>query len=136
MKAKRVKITIESIRDYVLLMNSFFHLTDKEVDVLCEFIKEKIRRSQMEKDPNTHLFHHSVKRKISRDAFGKSHHHWINGYVMNLKEKNALIPLEEDSHYKINKGLIPSGENKIVISIDWNTNEEKKQTNEQKGTNR
>lgn len=124
MKAKRVNVTIGSIRDYVLMMNSFFDLTDKEIDVLCEFIKERLRRAKEDGSPNTHLFHHSVKRKISKEAFNKSHHHWINGYIMNLKDKNALIPLQEDGHYQINKGLIPSGEGQIIININWKTNNE------------
>lgn len=123
MKAKRVNITISSIRDYVLMMNSFFNLTEKEIDVLCEFIKEKLKRSSRDKSPTTHLFHHSVKSKISREAFGKSHHHWINGYIMNLKQKGALIPLSEDGHYEINKGLVPSGESEVIIDITWKTNE-------------
>jgi len=106
----------------VKLMNSFFNLTDKEIDVLCEFIKEKLRRAGLENKPAKHLFHHSVKREISRNKFNKSHHHWINGYVMDLKKKGALIPLGPDGHYKISKGLIPAGENKIIIDIDWNTN--------------
>lgn len=123
MKAKRVNITIGSVRDYVLMMNSFFNLTEKEIDVLCEFIKEKLRRAKDEVSPNTHLFHHSVKRKISKEAFGKSHHHWINGYIMNLKEKKALIPLPQDGHYRINKGVVPTGESKVIININWNTDE-------------
>lgn len=122
MKAKRVNITISSVRDYVLMMNSFFNLTDKEIDVLCEFIKEKLRRAKDDYDSNTHLFHHSVKKKISREKFDRKHHYWINGYIMNLKDKGALVELEEDSHYQINKGLIPTGEHQIIIDINWKTN--------------
>lgn len=122
MEAKRAEVTISSIKDYVRLMNTFFQLTEMEIDVLCEFIKEKIKRAKDNSDSNAHLFHHSVKRRISRDSFNRSHHHWINGYIMNLKEKGALIPLEEDGHYKINRGLVPTGEGKIIIDINWNTN--------------
>lgn len=123
MKAKRVSVTVDSVEDYIRLMNTFFQLTDKEIEVISEFIKEKLRRSSGDSSPNTHLFHHSIKRKISKNKFGKTHHHWMNGYIMNLKKKNALIPLAEDGHYEINKGLVPTGEGKIVININWNRNE-------------
>lgn len=124
MKTKRAKVTLSSVEEYVRLMNSFFNLTDMEIKVLCEFIKEKLKRSQSNKEPNTHLFHHSVKNRISRKKFGRTQHHWINGYIMNLKKKGALIPLEEQGHYEINKGLVPTGENKIVIDINWKTDGE------------
>lgn len=123
MKTKRAEVTLTSVEDYVRLMNSFFNLTDMEIRVLCEFIKERIRRSKDPNKYNTHLFHHSVKDKISRSEFDRSNHYWINGYVKDLKEKGALISMEENGHYQINKGLIPSGESKIIININWKTDE-------------
>lgn len=121
MKAKRVEVTLSSIEDYVRLMNSFFSLTDMEIRVLCEFIKEKLKRENSSNSHNVHLFHHSIKDKISRREFGKSSHYWINGYVKSLKDKGALVPLDEENHYQINRGLVPTGENKIVIDIKWRT---------------
>lgn len=121
MKTKKASVTLSSIKDYVRLMNNFFSLTDMELEVLCEFIKERIRRKRSEKTYSTHLFHHSVKKKISRGKFDRKNYYWMNGYIMKLKEKNALIPEGEDGQYRINKALVPSGENKIVIEINWKT---------------
>lgn len=121
-KVKKASITIKSVEDYLEMMNGFFGLTDKELKVLAEFVKEKIRRAQNDEDTDIHLFHHSVKRKIAK-AMGKNNHYWINGYIMNLKQKDALIPLGEEGHYKITRALVPEGEQKIEIMINWDKDE-------------
>lgn len=123
MKAKRAKITLNSIEDYVRMMNGLFGLTDREIDVLSEFIKEKLYREQNDIDANVHLFHHSVKKRIAK-RLGKKSHHWINGYIMDLKKKGAIVPLGEEGKYRINKGIMPRGEDKVVIEINWNMGNE------------
>ena len=115
-KVKKISVHIGSVEDYLEMMNGFFGLTDTEKQVLAQFIKEKLSSSNGFSAP--HLFHHTVKRRISK-RMGRKNHYWLNGYVMSLKKKNALISKEGEGEYEINRALIPDGEQRVEININW-----------------
>jgi len=116
-RRKKAKIKISSTKQYIEVLNGLFDMTEMELQVLEQFIKAK--QGIDRKDAAIHPFDPLVKKEIAKRLGKKDDHYWLNGYVMNLKRKGALIPLDETGHYQIHPLLVPQGENEICIQVEW-----------------
>lgn len=110
-------------RVYLSILNGILKLTDKEIEILAEFmaikeIDDASKKFISEKERNELLFS-GGNRKLIRTKIGTSPHN-LNNYIKTLKEKGALI--EKDGTLAINpKIYIPSVQNKNSIVFDLET---------------
>ena len=110
---KRIKVPINSIRDYIELFNGLFGLTESEIEVLSEFIRMDLSLQNSGKDdvnPFTTDIKKRVAENLERDNFNT-----LNTYIKRLKDKKAISPTNEG--YEINRILIPTNDDKIEIQL-------------------
>lgn len=108
---KKIKVSIDSTRDYIQLLNGLFNLTNSEMDVLAEFVKLKVSLDKSDIDINA--FSTQAKKKVA-ERLNKEDFNTLNTYIKRLKDKGAIHPTQEG--YRIVRYLIPT--NKIVMHIN------------------
>jgi folate-dependent phosphoribosylglycinamide formyltransferase PurN len=87
------------------------------LNILVEFIRASlaIKEAGRDLDPFSAEMKKEIHKRLRPE---KEHHYWLNGYVKTLKDKNALM--EDEDTYTIHPLLMPSGEGRITINLDWN----------------
>jgi hypothetical protein len=122
-KTKTFSITIESLEEYVQLQNGLFQLTEREQEVLAEFIRATL--AIRVRGASTNPFSAEITKQISnRLEPRKDHHYWLNNYVKTLKDKGAILPHEGD--YRVHPLLIPNmqtDQEQIAINVNWESDE-------------
>tara|TARA_R110000803_G_scaffold83228_1_gene149385 strand:- start:256 stop:618 length:363 start_codon:yes stop_codon:yes gene_type:complete len=104
---RRIRIPINSVSDYVTLLNGIFKLTDMEIRVISELI------SRVKKD--IEAFSPLAKISIAKKLDIKS----IDSYIRKLLSKDALR--KEGSVYTINALLLPGKHRHILFDLDLNS---------------
>jgi hypothetical protein len=82
MENKTVKVSGDPIRAYITLWNGTWRLTDKEVDVLSEFLRSYL--------------------KLKKDGLKEP---YLSKYLFSLKKKNIILETENGS--TIDERVIP-----------------------------
>lgn len=104
------KIKLKSDKMYVRLLNGMFQLTDKEMEVLVEFIK--VHKEYKGVNVFTSEFKKLVAKRLEMGNFNL-----LNTYIKVLTQKNALIKSQSLS-YAINPVLlIKPGQ--TAIEFNW-----------------
>jgi len=110
---KRIKVPINSIRDYIELFNGLFGLTESEIEVLTEFVRMNLSLENAGKgDVNT--FSTDIKKRVAENL-DRDNFNTLNTYIKRLKDKKAISPTNEG--YEINRILIPTNDDKIEIHV-------------------
>lgn len=96
---KVVNVRINSVRQYVTILNGLFNLTSREIDVLAKFIEKYL----ILKDTGISVFSLDVKKQVASEL-GIDDFNRLNVYIKKLKDKRALIPTKDG--YKIRPILL------------------------------
>jgi hypothetical protein len=108
-----IKISIDSIEDYLTLFDGIFKFTDTEKEILCEFIKAHY--SVVSNNLDINAFSTVIKKKIAK-RLDRENFYTLNTYIKRLKDKKAIIEVE--GGYEINKVLLPNKVNKISFVLE------------------
>jgi hypothetical protein len=107
MENKTVKVSGDPIRAYITLWNGTWRLTDKEVDVLSEFLRSylKLKKDGL-KEPylSKYLFSLDNRKEIKEKITNISDQGIVN-YLSSLKKKNIILETENGS--TIDERVIP-----------------------------
>ncbi len=104
---------LTSVRKYLTLFSGIFQLTEAELDVLAEMIRYKLKGlyARTDSDP----FSTSAKKHIAK-RLEMSNPYSINTYLQRLRRKGAIV------NNQFHPWLVPMGETKIEITLEWKLN--------------
>lgn len=109
--AKKFETNIQDLEDYIDLFNGIFGLTKMEKQILLYLLTAGLQG----REPFSPETKKEIANEMNRDG-----HYFLNGYIQNLKEKEALLPGEKSGDYDFHPLLIPAGEKQIIINVEWN----------------
>lgn len=109
MSSDIITINLKNTKQYIILLNGLFQLTDKEVIILEAFINKHRELEGLDID----VFSAEIKKQIAK-SLDIDNFNTLNVYVKRLKDKRALI--YKDGSYKINSMLM---DRKKGIRFRW-----------------
>lgn len=104
---------ITSVRKYLTIFSGIFQLTEAELDILAEMIRYQLIGAY--KGTGADPFSPDAKKAIAARLDMKNPYS-INTYLQRLRTKGAVIGAQ------IHPWLLPKGEGKIEINLEWNLN--------------
>lgn len=97
MKKRRITVNIDTTLKYIQLWNGIFNLTDKEAEILSQFIEvNKVK-------DNDNVCDVSNKKDVAA-LVGIKDYNTLNNYIKRFKDKRVLIK-QENGDYKVNPFL-------------------------------
>ena len=96
-KTTRVSTSIGSIKDYFLLFNWKFKLTDMELSILSEFANLATDDDDLFSVEN---------KKLVATYFNKKNPNSLNNYIKKFKEKEAVIYNNKSKTYRLHPLLL------------------------------
>tara|TARA_R100001244_G_C5129268_1_gene125403 strand:+ start:12 stop:353 length:342 start_codon:yes stop_codon:yes gene_type:complete len=107
MKKKKITIKIDSTIKYLRLWNGIFNLTNKEIQILGNFIDVNTIRG------GDNICSVTNKKDVAV-LVGLEDHNTLNNYIKKFKDKGAMI--KKENTYTLNPFLDPTVDN-VEVSI-------------------
>lgn len=116
MNLQRIVSREEFYNTYFSILNPVLKLTNKEIDILSEFLKIKETIKGRDENSTNKLTFSSTSRQIVCDKLNISKYN-LNNYIQGLKKKRMIIDLG-NGEYKLNPYLEVSPEEGFEVTFN------------------